>query len=264
MHFWIRLRDATLLKTEIHGLLGSLSQELENGGSVQTPRCRSVLKDVALEITIGQRTPWDECIQSDSESDDECLEDSTSNSGDQDDTELKQIFTTMRTIITCLFRLAMAIRNPAKTDQLTSGSSIDKSMYKAFDLEHVRNKFPKCPEYLRERLGQAITARRRYLSYREEHHKKLAKNAENIGLDTNMSDTMTNSTQATQMRGTEKANGLSVSEEDWDSASQTSYATSVNATIKVPSLPKEAHEKEFFECPLCFLLVSIHDTNSWK
>jgi hypothetical protein len=52
-------------------------------------------------------------------------------------------------------------------------------------------------------------------------------------------------------------------EED-DMASQTSYASSVNASIKIPALPKDAQVNDFFECPLCFMIVSIHTEVDWK
>ena len=65
------------------------------------------------------------------------------------------------------------------------------------------------------------------------------------------------------MPALDRQNSLNVLDED-DSASQTSFATSVNAAIRVPSLPKEARDNDFFECPLCFMIVSIHTKAAWK
>ena len=158
----------------------------------------------------------------------------------------------------------MAIRDPAPNSQSKSTIAIDKSFYEQHDIQHVKEKFPKSPTYLTERLGRAISGRRQYLSYREEHHQKLSKHIEKIGFEKPTTEFTTNSTEATPIPGIDRSNSLNVLDEGDDAASQTSYATSVNATIRVPPLPKEARDKDFFECPLCFLLVSIHTAAEWK
>jgi hypothetical protein len=66
------------------------------------------------------------------------------------------------------------------------------------------------------------------------------------------------------MPAVQRQNSLNVLDDD-DSASQTSFAaSSMNTAIRVPALPREAREKEFFECPLCFMIVSIHTKAGWK
>ena len=137
--------------------------------------------------------------------------------------------------------------------------SIDKSIYQQHDIQHVQEKFPHAPEYISERLGRAISARRQYLTYREEHHQKLAKGIEKLGYEKPTTEFTTNSTEATRMKSSKV-----LEEDDDDIASQTSYATSVNATIRVPSLPKEALKRQPFECPLCFSIVSIYNASAWK
>ncbi len=77
----------------------------------------------------------------------------------------------------------MAIRNPAPTSQLESTINVDKSMYQDYDISHVQAKFPTCATFLVERLGRAISTRRQYLTYREEHHNKLTKGVEKLGLE---------------------------------------------------------------------------------
>ncbi|KAJ4348891.1 hypothetical protein N0V95_005070 [Ascochyta clinopodiicola] len=115
----------------------------------------------------GESTPWDEETYSDSES--EHSDDDASNPDLQGDTEFKQLYSSIKTAITSLMRISMAIREPA----------------------------------------------------------------------------------------------LNNDDED-DTASQTSYATSVNATVRAPKLPKEAREKEYYDCPFCFALIAIHTTAAWK
>jgi hypothetical protein len=158
----------------------------------------------------------------------------------------------------------MAIRNPAPNSQSTRSITADKSFYEQHDIQHVKEKFPKSPYYLTERLGRALSARRQYLSYREEHHQKLTKNIEKLGFEKPTTEFTTNSTEATPIPGIKRTMSLNVLDEEDDIASQTSYATSVNAAIKIPPLPRDARDKDFFECPLCFLLVSIHSAAAWK
>jgi hypothetical protein len=52
--------------------------------------------------------------------------------------------------------------------------------------------------------------------------------------------------------------------DDEEIASQTSYASSVNSTIRLPPLPTSALKNDVFECPLCFMIVSIHTEAAWK
>ena len=260
---YTRLRDAAHLKSETHSLLDALSTALRNGtcSSTQTS-IRLTL--VALSIASGERVPWDELSNSDTDSDSGMSEDDNSNAHLQGSTEFSQLLASVKILITSLFRLSMAIRNPAPNSQSTSTISIDKSFFEPHDIQHVMEKFPNAPRYLAERMGRALSARRQYLSYREEHHSKLTKNIEKIGFEKATTEFTTNSTEATPIPRIQRSMSLNVLDEGDDTASQTSYATSVNATIRVPSLPREARNKDFFECPLCFLLVSIHTSVGWK
>jgi hypothetical protein len=124
----------------------------------------------------------------------------------------------------------------------------------------VRAKFNR-DDYLSERLGRAISARRRYLTYREEHHRKLSKNVEKIGYEEPKTIVTTNSTEATRLDGAEK---YTLDEDDEEILSQTSYAASENAALRVPGLPREARNQEHFECPLCYMIVSIRTQAAWK
>lgn len=221
-------------------------------------RQKEFLTGAALAIIRGDKVPWDELSDSDSE-----LSDSLDNDL-EGSTELKQLLVSVKTLITSLFRLSMAIRDPAPNSQSKSTITIDKSFYEQHDIQHVREKFQDAPDYLTERLGRAISGRRQYLTYREEHHQKLAKDIEKVGFEKPTTQFTTNSTEATPLPWIERSNSINVLDERDDAASQTSYATSVNATIRVPPLPKEARNKDFFECPLCFLFVSVHTSAEWK
>lgn len=215
--------------------------------------------------------PWDEFSDSDSDSESD-LDPSAStddpSQGLQGDTELKQISASVKNIVTCLFRLSMAIREPAPDSQLKRSITIDKSYYESHDVQHVQAKFGR-DDFLTERLGRAISGRRQYLAYREEHHRKLSKNVEKLGFEEPKTEYTTNSTEATPMpearetSSTDNASGALVLD-DGDNLSQTSYATSINATLRIPRLPKNALEQEHFECPFCYMIVSIQTTAAWK
>ncbi|KAF2688848.1 hypothetical protein K458DRAFT_385013 [Lentithecium fluviatile CBS 122367] len=240
-----RLRDAAHLKDETHNLLTALHESLQR----------------AMEIVTGLRKPWDELPDTGSDSGSDVDSVLSQDTTQKNDTELKQLLVSAETTTTCLFRLSMAVRDPAPESQHRSTITIDKSYFEEYDILHVKSKFPACDDRLAERLGRAISGRRRYLSYREEHHKKLAKNVESIGFEETKTEHTTNSTEATSVP-TGEDKGLV----DDDTLSQTSYASSASLTapIRVPPLPVEAHEQEQFECPFCFMIVSIHTTAGWK
>ena len=212
----------------------------------------------------GEKTPWDELFDSetDSRSDAELWDDAYGHDL-QGNTELKQLFAGVKNIVTCLFRLSMAIRDPAPNSQSRSTITVDMSYFEEYDISHVKAKFPVGSSFLTERLGRAISGRRQYLNYREQHHQKLAKNVEKIGFEEPRTEHTTNSTEASLLPK-RAATADDVLDDGDDALSQTSYATSVNATIRVPPLPKEARQKEYFECPLCFMIVSIHTIAGWK
>ncbi|KAJ8118054.1 hypothetical protein OPT61_g881 [Boeremia exigua] len=233
-----RLRDAAQLKADTLSQLGFF------------------LTKTALAIVKGEVTPWDELEFSDSGSETSTLEGSGSEL--QGDTELKQLYGNAKTAVTSLMRISIAIREPAQSKQ---SRSIDKSHYERPDMQHVENKFPASPLYLCERLGLAITSRRQYLTYREEHHDKLTKGIEKLGLEAARTEFTTNSTEATNLQRTDSLNIMDKME---DTASMTSLATSANATLRAPTLPKEAREKEHYNCPYCYSLVNIHSITEWK
>jgi hypothetical protein len=212
----------------------------------------------------GERIPWDEESDSDSDSEsDSKVSDDAGNENPNSDTELKHILTTIKSTVTCLFRLSKALRDPAPNTQLRNFITVDKSYFETYDIPHVQSKFPQAEVYLTERLGRAMTGRRRYLAYREEHHQKLTKHVEEIGYEEPRTEHTTNSTEASLLPLANAKTG-SVIDDGFDNLSQTSHATSVNATIRVPPLPKKAWDNEQWECSFCYHMVSIHTMAGWK
>ncbi|KAH8722691.1 hypothetical protein GQ44DRAFT_774719 [Phaeosphaeriaceae sp. PMI808] len=131
---------------------------------------KSILRE-ASEIITGERVPWEDL--SDSDSDLEASDSKSQMSEGGTTTELAQLASNLTEINGCLMRLSTAIRNPAPHDQFRESADIDVTHFETFDVEHVRGKFPLAKEFLIRRLGEAISRRRQYLRYREEHRKRL-------------------------------------------------------------------------------------------
>ena len=187
------------------------------------------------------------------------------NSSDDDyDTgeELTQLHSNIVTAINCLFQMSMLVRKPARHDFYILPQSQEVLAFRPFDQAHVREKYPEADQGLVERLGLAITLRRQYLRYRERHHAKL-----NQGLDVGtegsaaptvvLSDTIVTGVEPWHIDSQDKA-PASVT-------SQTSYAPSMLAggALVIPSPPKKASGGAPFECPYCFVIISVDGTPAW-
>ncbi|KAH6960034.1 hypothetical protein BKA56DRAFT_430303, partial [Ilyonectria sp. MPI-CAGE-AT-0026] len=244
-----RLRDASNIRNQVLRLLQDLAESLSD----------------AKVILTGDITPWDEeplSSDEDDSDDDYALEPDSSTPS-----ELSQIFASIVEDINCLLRLSVSIRNPAPHDRFKKSSLTDTSHFEPFDVQHVRTKFSTASSYVVERLGKAISRRRQYFKYREMHHQKMASGLETDG---EVEDAL-QSTVASSIPDHLKQTALditnSLDEEDASDTgrSQTSYATSAaNAERpKIPTLPQEA-ENGPFECPFCFLMISINSRRLWK
>ena len=187
------------------------------------------------------------------------------NSSDDDyDTgeELTQLHSNIVTAINCLFQMSMLVRKPARHDFYTLPQSEEVLAFRPFDQAHVREKYPEADQGLVERLGLAITLRRQYLRYRERHHAKLKQ-----GLD--------GGTEGSTAPSVVLSDTIVTGVEPWhidsrDNApasvrSQTSYAPSMLAggALVIPSPPKESSGGAPFECPYCFVIISVDGTPAW-
>ena len=212
--------------------------------------------------------PWDEDTDSETESD------SDNTGGVSQDTELKQLHMSIRTAVTSLMRLSVAVREPAPHDQLEHTFAVEmrKSYLEEYDRKHVQEKFDDVSQYLTERLVKAASSRRWYLTYCEAHCAKLSEGIEALGRDDTGTEytTVTStdhtvvSTEATPLPQSTRVHDVGIPDDRSDAASQTSYATSIGDTIRVPSLPRESSSGEPYVCPLCFRLISIQTTAAWK
>ncbi|PSN59412.1 hypothetical protein BS50DRAFT_508529 [Corynespora cassiicola Philippines] len=251
-----RLREASHIRDRVMDLLRSLESALQE----------------AMEIISGQRIPWEDLSDSDSD-----ISDASTPLADT--TELQQLASNVAQINTMLMRLSMSIRNPAPHDQFKESKHIDMTYYETFDIDHVRGKFPQADQFLTLRLGRAISRRRQYLRYREDHRNKLAKGLEdrveeepgNADADTLENEPALTehmpSTVASSVPSALKAQtAIALDEEMFeDTLSQTSYASSSTNPVKLrpPPLPEQGQDGDPFECPLCFRFTSVRHTFAW-
>lgn len=224
-------------------------------------------------IVKGEKTAWDKLppeTHTNPNSTDDEPSDSSSDESLDNDTELRQLMTSIKTRITLLMRLSMAIRKPAAHDRLLASTDIDISHFQEYDIRHVREKFPTAPDYVVRRLGVAISKRRQYFKYRGAHARKLAYDP-GIEESDGKAKYQLQSTIASSLPQALMSNRHAFDlDEDASSdarASQTFFAASTGHAAegpRVPPLPRDAREGESFECPFCFMLVSIRTRQTWK
>ena len=232
-----RLRDASHISNQITKLLGDLEQSLKD---IFEELSKDGTEDLEEAETLGE---WP---------------------GDHSTTELQQLYEEVTNIIDCLYQLSMLIRKPAQHDLLIGSRMGDKAEFEFYDKEHVRNLYPKTEEQISQRLGRAITGRRKYLFYRDRHHKKLEKGIEEIqGVQRTTTESAISETIATNF---ETPNIDFDDNSSKSGMSQTSYANSLldGGRITIPAPPKGSVGGKPFECPYCFFLIDIKSTRSWN
>ncbi|KAI9857183.1 MAG: hypothetical protein M1813_008545 [Trichoglossum hirsutum] len=94
--------------------------------------------------------------------------------------EIQERFQSASNTISHLFRLSVIIRNATPRDRYSKAAAAANEPFDdRYDIAHVGHKFPRLGikenEWLKIRLGKAITQRRQYLRYCREHQEKLSK-----------------------------------------------------------------------------------------
>lgn len=210
-------------------------------------------------------------------------EDNTTPGEDVPETsDLEELFSAMKSANTSLMKMTMVIRNsPARDDYLKAASRYNFDP--RYDIGHVKEKHGsarRSTEWLIERLGKAITRRRQYLKYREDHHGKLTRDWEempkhiDVKLDEKPERTIA-LTKATTYVENEVASKRDGSDFGGSFGSQTSYEpTIVGETaahrLTVPPHPNMAFEGipfqfgEPFQCPFCYTEQTVKNRAAWK
>ena len=184
-------------------------------------------------------------------------------------TEIQELQESVATIVSCLFQMSMLVRKPAQHDMIMDSRRAEVAMFEPFDYNHVRDKYPRADNSIVERLGLAMTRRRKFLKYRERHALKLKQGISKIvperdgetiaqGTVSLLSDTIATDVKEPNIRFDD---GGSDSE-----ASQTSYAQTLlgGGDITIPKPPKIAREGSPFECPYCHFIITTKGARSWN
>ncbi|KAK8022536.1 hypothetical protein PG993_013303 [Apiospora rasikravindrae] len=245
-----RLRDASNLRQEVQNLLEDLLEALAD----------------AKRIFDGEVQPWDEDEPVGFLPDDHDDQQGSEKDGFDFETELEQLIADIDETINYLYKVSAGLRSTPQHDRLMSSLAINTSFYEDFDIQHVRNKHPNIEPSIAQRLGKAISMRRHYFKYRESHRGKLGN-----GLEAGDKAADGKSTIASSLPDGLKKAELVFGTVDVDDGSesgftQTSFATSVadSTKLRIPPLPKEAATQEYFECPLCFMILSAKSRRAWK
>ncbi|RWA11649.1 hypothetical protein EKO27_g3447 [Xylaria grammica] len=221
----------------------------------------------AHSILSGETTPWDQDSGETGELDEE-LKDLLIAEDFEFDSELGQLTKEIADAIGNLLRLSISLRNPAPHDRFMSTEYAKARYFEASDKSHVEAKFPKANQTLIVRLGQALSQKRQYFRYRESHHEKLSHGL----FDSGRSDAGVQSTVASSipsaMRALEAVPVFGELDDDERSDadfSQTSFATTApdSERLRIPPLPRQSQDGPF-ECPFCFMLISVSSTLQWK
>jgi hypothetical protein len=210
--------------------------------------------------------------------------------------EAEQLLESLNDTIAGLFRLAMIIRKSSPRDRYDKALSGTNPFGEVFDVAHVGHKFPKLaqPEkaWLKERLGKALTQRRRYLQYAREHRRKLASHsnirwnsaqegheASNlpaysaVALISEAGTTAQSgrtSTLAPTAASTMALPDQTIHPTDFqDDQSQTSFAVSMadnteDTQLQLPSLLDVSRGAVSFECQFCWTIQSFRKESGWR
>ncbi|KAJ2988699.1 hypothetical protein NUW58_g961 [Xylaria curta] len=238
-----RLRDASPIRQHVIKLLEQLSKATEDASSTSTscvsaaPETRDSLDPELVEYLVEN----DESTQS------------------SIDLALSEI----NHIIDCLFHLSMAMRNPAPHDLYMSRAAGETmAYYEQFDVKHVQEKFPQADIKSAERLGAAITIRRYFLKYRQDHYGRLASGIDYDGLEPEGDQSTVAYSVPESLKNTRGSS--SIDTEVRSVVSMTTYSPPLNNSeqIRVPPIP-EGYLNGPILCPFCCQMVEI-DSGNWK
>lgn len=203
-------------------------------------------------------------------------EDSIADERSESDTqELRHLLSQIGGVIDCLLRLSVAISNPAPHDRFKS--RVDSQVeikYESSDIQDVRAKFPHLDRVIAERLGRALTKRRKYFKYRHDRHYRLKQRLDGDGDDaskvaaTTVAPSLPQHLKSTSNVYLDAAENLELQGEvidDDSGAPVTSYAASTRnqSELRVPPIPEE-YVKGPFLCPFCYVYISVESRHEWK
>lgn len=192
--------------------------------------------------------------------------------------ESKELLLTARESITALFRISILIRKKTPRDRYAQAlATVREPLDETFDVNHVSEKFLRLstPEtaWLKQRLGQAITHRREFLRYCQEHHLRAASEPSSEQPPNDGIDELQNPSVAapTTSASTFFEDIPELDAELPDDRSQTTFATFVadedeGDIDRIVSLREvtEGRDGLPFECPYCKRIQDIDKERDWR
>ncbi|GAD97290.1 predicted protein [Paecilomyces variotii No. 5] len=243
-----RLRDASHLKNETITLLQRFHDTLND------------LND--LDVGGGR-------VSTDDDNENETIAEFHQHLRESDDyntTEAQDIYQNMVELVNHLYRISMAIRQPAQHDQLLAARSIDRTDFKHRAQLHVYDKYPRADTYLVDRIGTAMAMKKAILEYRERHGVKLSQevyghnDSDSEALSSKLSGTV-----ATEPVVNQDPPGI-LEHISNTSASRTSSAGAPVETedpLSVPPPPESSNDRKPFQCPYCLVIITVEDLDDW-
>jgi hypothetical protein len=195
--------------------------------------------------------------------------------------EIQGLMTNIDSCIDHLFRLSMLMRRlrpKGRTRDLNSFAPLQESL----DSVAVMDKFPRVKQnkWLAQKLGDSISQRRQYFTYRQQHRKRLADRGLRVIQTTDgVGVVMDNATTiATTFQEAEETFAELSIEVDSDRRSTFSTATSLVSDYdqnnemgrRIPDLPDMTLDGvpleygKFIECPYCRTIHVFSNRLEWK
>ena len=200
--------------------------------------------------------------------------------------------------VDCLYRASMDLQRQKTINRYDKCSDIDTSFFEPFDINYTRQRFPTAREFLLQRLGKAISKRRQWLKYREEHALKLGQFLDPADSLRDLASILSETTATTfevptvaierhrssegdLLSGESNSLGAQTTVSDLAStpnlaslrrarsistiATETTYATTLGdeGRLRMPDIPEEGLDARPFECPYCHHIVSVPTTHAW-
>ncbi|KAF2870782.1 hypothetical protein BDV95DRAFT_574620 [Massariosphaeria phaeospora] len=226
--------------------------------------------------------------------------DAAEEENNEQNSEVNELREEISGTITRLFRVSTLIRQAAPTDIFTKALSRNRYRFNdQFDIAHVGEKYPKLATddrtWLRQRLGRAITQRRHYLGYIQDHHEQLdgmlthddkadssvdraqALMKKHSLASKPMLDTASRTsffTKATTVAPDRITSQMLVAEEsdpEDDARSYTTVSRSVDGdqesltAVRIPKLDElRIGNKKEIECPFCFRIKRFKNERTWR
>ncbi|KAK3636182.1 hypothetical protein LTR56_014345 [Elasticomyces elasticus] len=194
--------------------------------------------------------------------------------GENPISEAHELCLTVGNLITSLMKVSILIRKATPRDKYAKAAA-KKAMpeWTPSDRSHVGDKFPKVKDqrWLVERLGDAITARRQFLRYSQEHHERLAgdsggkhdvsgRSAPNAAVTATAASTLD-----FEMIQSRNLHQLKDDDDSYSQAySRVTYAAAVDSPLKFSSLESVAKGDSTFECPYCWSIVTCKKQREWE